>query len=524
MTNKKKVVIVGGGLSGLTAGFYLLKYGFDVEIVEKNATLGGLCTGWVRKGSYIDGCIHWLTESNHGELYSVMREIGVLADDVPVAHLEAYSQAVTPSATVNFYLDADRLQQELERFATPNDLPKVRQLVDYIRRCRRNLITAGNPYHMWGLIDSIKFIFRIIPLLKVLKRGSTITIDEFADSLESPELRFAFKNTFVPGLYSVFSFANTMGGICDHNSGIPLGGSKAFAYRLVESYKKQGGAIRTNSPVSQILLKGDVATGILLQNGEVINADYVVPACDVHYTQSVLLNDAFPIAQLKEAEVQKDIYPSFSLFMISFRTKADVSNLNVNRYVACEKFKVLDSEYECIYLKHFGYDKSLENDGYTVVQAILECSENGFNALEAMSREGYKSFKDHLATQVTGVIANAVGHEYGELELLDVCTPLTFTHWVNAYKGTFMAHILSKHNRQYILRNDILPLRNVALAGHWMMMPGGVPIAILQGKFAAATIQHMHRFPHKFNLEKALKQLRKPLRKVADHSFFKRDS
>ena len=37
----KKVVIVGGGIAGMTAGILLQKAGFTTEIFEKNAVPGG---------------------------------------------------------------------------------------------------------------------------------------------------------------------------------------------------------------------------------------------------------------------------------------------------------------------------------------------------------------------------------------------------------------------------------------------------------------------------------------------------
>jgi phytoene dehydrogenase-like protein len=56
-----RLLIVGGGLAGLSAGCYARTSGFDVTIVEHNLALGGVCTAW-RRGPYlIDGCIHWLT-------------------------------------------------------------------------------------------------------------------------------------------------------------------------------------------------------------------------------------------------------------------------------------------------------------------------------------------------------------------------------------------------------------------------------------------------------------------------------
>lgn len=50
----KKVIIIGGGIAGLSAGIYCLMNGFGVELYEKNAVPGGECTGWDRQGYHID--------------------------------------------------------------------------------------------------------------------------------------------------------------------------------------------------------------------------------------------------------------------------------------------------------------------------------------------------------------------------------------------------------------------------------------------------------------------------------------
>ena len=60
----KKVIIIGGGISGLTAGILLQKKGFKTVIYEKNNVIGGLCSGWKKDGYFIDNCIHWLTGTN----------------------------------------------------------------------------------------------------------------------------------------------------------------------------------------------------------------------------------------------------------------------------------------------------------------------------------------------------------------------------------------------------------------------------------------------------------------------------
>ena len=41
---KKKIIIIGGGIAGLSAGIYALKAGYDAEIYEKNAKVDSFYT------------------------------------------------------------------------------------------------------------------------------------------------------------------------------------------------------------------------------------------------------------------------------------------------------------------------------------------------------------------------------------------------------------------------------------------------------------------------------------------------
>lgn len=78
-----KVVIIGGGVAGLTAGVYARKAGWEVALYEKNALVGGECTGWDRQGFHIDNCAHWIMGMRPGTaLYEVWRENGAVSDGV----------------------------------------------------------------------------------------------------------------------------------------------------------------------------------------------------------------------------------------------------------------------------------------------------------------------------------------------------------------------------------------------------------------------------------------------------------
>lgn len=52
--NRKKVIIVGAGISGLTAGAYLVQNNFEVLILEKSLDIGGLVNTFNKDDFYFD--------------------------------------------------------------------------------------------------------------------------------------------------------------------------------------------------------------------------------------------------------------------------------------------------------------------------------------------------------------------------------------------------------------------------------------------------------------------------------------
>ena len=61
---KRKVIIIGGGIAGLSAGVYAQKCGFQATILESHNIAGGNCTAWKRKEYLFEGGMHWLGGSN----------------------------------------------------------------------------------------------------------------------------------------------------------------------------------------------------------------------------------------------------------------------------------------------------------------------------------------------------------------------------------------------------------------------------------------------------------------------------
>lgn len=75
---EKNIIIVGAGISGLSAGCYAQMNGYTTSVFEMHDIPGGLCTGWQRKGYTFDISMHMLTGSVSGPIHKMWEELGVM--------------------------------------------------------------------------------------------------------------------------------------------------------------------------------------------------------------------------------------------------------------------------------------------------------------------------------------------------------------------------------------------------------------------------------------------------------------
>ena len=80
----KKIIIIGGGVAGLSTGIYGQLNGFDTKIFEMHSVPGGQCTAWDRKGYRFDYCIHWLIGTRYSVFHDIWKETNVINDTVEI--------------------------------------------------------------------------------------------------------------------------------------------------------------------------------------------------------------------------------------------------------------------------------------------------------------------------------------------------------------------------------------------------------------------------------------------------------
>ena len=80
-TAGRRILIVGAGMSGLTAAAYLSREGYDVQLVEKNRDVGGLVQSFERDGFVFDAGPRSVI--NAGIVGPMLRQLGIDLEFLP---------------------------------------------------------------------------------------------------------------------------------------------------------------------------------------------------------------------------------------------------------------------------------------------------------------------------------------------------------------------------------------------------------------------------------------------------------
>lgn len=139
---QKKIIIVGGGIAGLTAGIYAKKAGFETEIYEKHSIVGGECTGWDRNGYYIDNCIHWLMGTVEGtQLHEIWKETGALGEDVEIIRADHMYTSELNGERITLWDDLERTERELIALS-PEDETEIKSLMHFAKLAEKGRDTC----------------------------------------------------------------------------------------------------------------------------------------------------------------------------------------------------------------------------------------------------------------------------------------------------------------------------------------------------------------------------------------------
>jgi phytoene dehydrogenase-like protein len=476
----KKVIIAGAGIAGLSAGCFLQMNGYETEIFEMHSRPGGLCQAWKRKDYTIDGCIHWFCGCNpSGYLYKVWNSL-VDMKSLSFVVYDEFCSVEHNGKKIRLYADVEKLQQELKD-VSPEDSPKIDDFIAAIRQFDVFQNLSEEAEKAEGIMSKAAMFLKMAPSLVAFRKWK-MPLKKYAERFKSEKLRHFFTASLgneTPVWVMVFnsSWFN------NKDAAYLIGGANELAGRIVKRYESLGGKIHYNSKVTKIVVEDDIACGIKLENGEIVNADVVISAADGFYTVQEMLGGKYRDKHIDKLYYSGKFEPKTSGIHIAAGV-ARTFNESFKPIVVFDMknpITVDGKEIKTLGVTVYNFDPGAAPKGHTVLTAVVESNNPSYWInLRNSNKQEYDRQKDAIAGHVIDEFENHFGNIKNNLKMVDVATPATYVRYTNNRNGALMGWtdfnlFINKPKK------EIRGLKNFYMCGQWTG-DAGLPGALISGR------------------------------------------
>ncbi|WP_291860958.1 phytoene desaturase [Bradyrhizobium sp.] len=311
-----QAVVIGSGFGGLAAAVRLGAKGYRVTVLEKLDAPGGRAYVYRQDGFAFDAGPTIVTAPF---LFEELWELcgRKLSDDVTLLPVSPfYRIRFQDGSHFDYSGDAKAMRAEIARFS-PGDVGGY----DAYMKASEAIFKVG--FEQLGDVPFSKWtdMAKIAPeLLRLSSYRSVFSL--VSNFFHDPRLRIVFSfhplliggNPFTASsIYCLIAFLERRWGV--H---FALGGTGRLVEGLVNLIQGQGGRLRCNEEVREVIVKGGVACGVRVVSGETIPADIVVSNADSAWTYRHLL-PASARSRWTDRRIERARY-SMSLFVWYFGT------------------------------------------------------------------------------------------------------------------------------------------------------------------------------------------------------------
>lgn len=485
----RKIVIIGGGIAGLSAAVYALKCGYQVEVLEMHDIAGGLAMSW-RRGDYtFETCLHWLLGSKpNAEFHQQWQDV-LDIEKVKFVYLPEFARIETSKGdSLSIYTNVDRLEEELLRRA-PQDARAIHELTRTLRSLAkfRLLDPSAGFAHNW------LSILRDAPIFPLFAKLSKMSGKQFGDQFSDPLLKTFFGSGDM-GRMSAIAMLLSLAWMSVGNAGYPIGGSQALIRLIEQKIDRLGGKIRFGARVKRILVENDTAKGVELENGEAVMADWVISAGDGHATVFDLLAGKYMDATTKRLYEERELFPSY--LQVSLGIAMDLSSQPPMSTRILDTPLTVDPEttLENVGFRFFHFDPTFAPAGKTAVTSFLPTRNFLYwNDLRRNHPAAYREEKHRVADAVICVLEGVVPGIRGAIEVIDVSSPATVFRYTGNWKGSMEGWLIEPGASFKPLPNMLPGLHQFLMVGQWVLPGGGLPSGPITARSALRAIcKHDH--------------------------------
>ena len=308
MSRSYDAIIVGGGHNGLTTAAYLAKAGRSVLVLERRHLLGGAAVSEEIYPGFIYSVCSYVVSLLRPE---VIQELNLAQHGLNIVPLEGSFTPMENGDYMAFWPDEGDTREEIkrhsirdaDRYTEFNELMydlayAVKPILgmvppDLISPSLRDLGTLRQLAKHLGGLSPRRFHY----LTKIMTMSAADFLEEW---FETDVLRASIAINGIIGTMLGPHSPGTAYVLLHHYMGeldgaftawgSQIGGTGGLSEALASAARSWGAETRCSAPVDHVIVKNGRAKGVVLENGEEIEAKIVVSGCDPRVTFEKLVD------------------------------------------------------------------------------------------------------------------------------------------------------------------------------------------------------------------------------------------
>ena len=497
METRYDAIVIGAGLGGLSVAAFLAQKGRSVLLLERHNVPGGYATSFVRGRYEFEVALHELSGLGPPErgsaLYRYLDSIGV-AQRVEFLQIPELYRSILPGVDVTMPAGRKEFEAALCE-AFPNEASGIQRFLGRIFDLNREIAQITRERKLGNPLTALSRYRNTVRYLPAVW-GTVLNRD-----VKDPDARAVLSQLWgyfglPPNRSSYLLYAIALATYVKLGPTFVRGRSQALSAAFVDAIEQGGGRVRFNCGVAGIDTQNGRVTGVVTEDGERYEADFIASNADPIVTcRDMIGQDNVPSSFFQRLQSSRVGASTVNVYMGIARSPEDLGMPNHETFINADN--QFDRHYEAMHST-----ERVESVVLTCYNKVFpEISEPGttvgvITALvygEPWSKvppEKYVDVKTRFADRMLAMAEQVAPDIRQYLEVVEVATPLTNMRYAGTLDGSIYGFDNTPQDHTILRMGHRGPVKGLYFVGAWTQPGGGFEPAMMSGQLAGSMMHY----------------------------------